>query len=117
MQNYTAQRGETRRWVLYAPLGTDLTDWSASCRARQFDLQRRAIASGATVAAELSVSTFAGDSERGPGWYLTLSAAACEALAVGVYQIDARIVLPGGEVAITDAWLLFVREPATEAAE
>ena len=117
MLTFNTQRGETKRWLLWTPPGTDITGWMCTANARQYDARKRRVEPGSPVAAELTISAFAGDYDgRGPGFYATLSPGDCENLALGHYQIDARVVQPSGDVTITDAWLIYVIEPATEAA-
>lgn len=114
MQTYTAQRGETCRFLLHSPLDTDLTGYSVTCQMRRHNSTFRKLDLAAEPAAELAVTSFAGDSERGPGWYLTLSDSACEALALGRYALDARIAVPGGDTVITDPWVLEIVNHVTE---
>ena len=113
MNRYTVQRGETKRWLLWDEPGADLTGVSVEAVLRPFDRRRGGVQPGDAVAAALTPAPFAGEGERGPGFYLTLAAADSEALDLGLYQADARVTLAGNEIAISEAWHIEVVEPAT----
>lgn len=110
---YDVQRGATARWLLWAPVGTDLAGWNCGAALRPLPSGMFVLDPASELAAELVVEPFEGAGERGPGWYLTLTAAACDALAPRMHLADARIVLPNGEVAITSSWQVRIAESAS----
>lgn len=116
MNTYRAQRGETVRFLLHTPLETDISGFAATCEMRSWGGTMRKLDTDAAPAATLAVTSFAGDADRGPGWYFTLSDTVCEALEPGRYILDARIDLSNGETTITDPWVLDLAQHVTEPA-
>jgi len=113
MRTYSAQRGETCRFLLHTPVDTDIAGWDVSCQMRRAEQLRRG-AQGLDPDATLAVTAFAGDDDRGPGWYFTLSAAVSAALSAGRYKLDARVTLSNAEIVFSDTWALELLQPVTE---
>lgn len=111
---YQVRRGGTYRFVLASPLGTSLT---ATCQGdlRELDAGENEIDGSPTVAASFTVTDFAGDAERGPGFYLTLTSAATLSLEKGKRYLADAIVTISAEDYVQRSWIIEVLEPATVA--
>lgn len=113
-RTYTIRRRGTYSFVLATPLDTSL---SATCRGdlRRLDDGEYEVDPDTSVAASFTVSDFAGDAERGPGFYLTLDETDTAALVAGArYLADAIVTISGNDY-VQASWIIEVLEPATVA--
>lgn len=106
-------RGETFSLAIEELDGADLD--GATCRA---DLKAARNGGAPGDQAEVAASfTVTGSTEvvhgGGAGWVLTLDANATTALAVGIYVVDAKIVLASGFVEVADLQRVQVIERVT----
>jgi hypothetical protein len=115
MKIYQLRRRGTCRFVLASPLDTSL---SATCRGalRKLEAGKTELDPDAAVAAAFTIEDFAGDDERGPGFYLLLSADDTAALEAGARYLADAIYTTGGEDYVAGSWIVEVIEPATVAA-
>ena len=111
MTDYEIRRGATARFLLKDASGGDIDGWTCSASLRALMPAQIKLNGGEPVAAEFTVSPYS--DEAGVGWYLDLPAAVTDDLTPGAYLADARIALPGGEIVITEGWVIRVSEPAT----
>lgn len=112
---YRIRRRGTAQFVLASPLSTSL---SATCRGdlRKLEPGRTEVDPDEPVAVSFTVTDFAGDAERGPGFYLTLSDSDTDSLEAGArYLADAIYTISGNDY-VAGSWIIEVLEPATVAA-
>lgn len=111
MVSYEVRRGATARFLLKDTSGESLDGWTCEGVLRRLAPGAARLAGNEPVAAEYEIDNLVG--EQGKGWILTIPAEATANLAPGAYLSDARITLPGDDVAITEGWTVHVIEPAT----
>ena len=108
-ETYEVDRGETARFCVSFPLGTVLTNYACVGGMRALVPGEREPREDAE-SVDFTVTSFAGDAEFGPGFYLTLSPTASLATTQAHYKATARITAPGGDVSMAN-WFVRMVEP------
>lgn len=112
-KEFTVRRGGTRRFTLRVRLGETIDGMECSGALKELEPGRNDVDQDTEVAVAFEIEDFAGDSERGPGWFLLLSATATAQLEAGKrYLADARVVADG-EPYISRSWIIIVTQPAS----
>jgi hypothetical protein len=113
-KTYPIRRRGTYAFLLASKPGDS---FAATCRGdlRKLDPGKSEVNPDATVAAAFTVSDFAGDDKRGPGFYLTLADDATAGLEAGARYLADAIYTVSGEDYVAGSWIIEVHEPATVA--
>lgn len=113
---FTVAQGETHKVLLYSPLSSSYTA-TATADLRKLPGGRTNYNPADTVADSYTVTTFAGDSDYGPGFYFALTGTETAALETGVYIAEPRVsyTSPVTWVDKPLSWILEIRESITDA--
>lgn len=111
-RTYQIRRRGTYSFVLASPLSTSL---SATCRGdlRKLEPGKTVVDPDEVVAVSFTVEDFPGDAERGPGFYLNLTAADTDGLEAGARYLADAIYTIAGDDFVAGSWIIDVAEPAT----
>lgn len=110
---YTIRRGADYSFVLASALTEDTSGYTCAAKIKRLPGGRNSYTPSSTIAATYTVTEFAGDDDRGPGWYLTLTDTQTLALTPGTYMADA-LIENGATDYITASWVLEVVETVTQ---
>lgn len=110
---YTIRRGADYEFVLASEVGDDITGYTCTAKAKRLPGGVNSYTPASAVAATFAVMSFAGDTDRGPGWYLSLTDVQTLALDPGIYMADA-LLENGANDYITKSWVLEVVETVTQ---
>jgi hypothetical protein len=108
----TIRRGMDYTFVLASALGEVTAGYTCTSDIKSLPGGVNSYSPSADVILSYAVTTFPGDSTRGPGWYLTLTDEDTLDLAPGTYMADARVT--DGTVTITESWVLQVVQTVTQ---
>lgn len=111
---YTIRRGADYSFVLASEVGDDTTGYTCSADIKRLPGGINSYTPASTVEDSFAVTSFAGDSDRGPGWTLSLTDTQTLALSPGTYMADALLTYSDSQY-ITRSWVLQVVDTVTQA--
>lgn len=110
---YPMPMGGAWRFWMWTPLGTDISGMTCIGSIKPLEAGMEEPSASATKVLDWSVSAFAGDALRGPGFALSVSPTQTRALPKARYFADA-IITVSGEPYFTRSWIIDGYIPASE---